>query len=240
MRPNHRQPNEMRPIRFTRHFTKHAEGSVLAEFGDTRVICTASIDERVPGFLKNSGQGWITAEYSMLPRATADRTPRELNRGCASGRTQEIQRLIGRSLRSAINLKALGERTITIDCDVLQADGGTRTTAISGGFVALVDAIQKVIPYKGNLDQHPAIHAWIAAISVGIYQGTPILDLEYIEDKKAETDMNIVMTEAGHFIEIQGTAEGHPFSQEEFNQMLALAKQGIQQIITLQKEAFSN
>lgn len=240
MRPSHRQPDEMRPIRFTRHFTKHAEGSVLAEFGDTQVICTASVEERVPGFLKNSGQGWVTAEYSMLPRATADRTPRELNRGCASGRTQEIQRLIGRSLRSAVNLKTLGERTITVDCDVLQADGGTRTTAISGGFVALVDAIQKVIPHKGDIFHHPVIHFWIAAISVGIYQGTPILDLEYIEDKKAETDMNIIMAETGHFIEIQGTAEGHPFSQEEFNQMLTLAKQGIQQIMTLQKEAFSH
>ena len=232
MRPSNRTPDQMRPVTLTRNYTMHAEGSVLVEFGNTKVLCNASIDERVPGFLRGKGQGWVTAEYGMLPRSTTERMGREATRGKQGGRTMEIQRLIGRSLRAVINMKALGERTITIDCDVLQADGGTRTASITGGYVALADAVQKLVA-KGGLKKNPLTGS-VASVSVGIYKGTPILDLDYPEDSNAETDMNVVMTDNGQFIEVQGTAEGHPFSQEEMNQMLELAKKGIGELCELQ------
>ena len=235
MRPSGRRPDEMRPVSFTRGYTRHAEGSVLTRFGDTVVLCTASIEERVPGFLRGSGRGWVTAEYGMLPRSTHTRNAREAARGKQGGRTLEIQRLIGRSLRAVTDLTALGERTITLDCDVLQADGGTRTAAITGAYVALVDAIQAGIAKK-SLKRDP-IHGHVAAISVGIYKGTPVLDLDYREDSDAETDMNVVMNDAGAFIEVQGTAEGHAFRRDELDAMLALATTGSAQLIELQREA---
>jgi ribonuclease PH len=235
MRPSARVADELRPIRLTRQFTKHAEGSVLVEFGDTRVICTASIEERVPPFLKGKGQGWVTAEYGMLPRATHTRSSREASRGRQDGRTLEIQRLIGRALRSVVELEALGERTITLDCDVIQADGGTRTAAITGGFVALADAVRCLISRK-QIKKNP-LHGQVASVSVGIYQGMPVLDLDYAEDSAAETDMNVVMNDAGAFVEIQGTAEGHAFRMEELQAMLQLARDGIIQLLSKQREA---
>ncbi len=237
MRIPDRENNQLRAIRLTRQYTKHAEGSVLVEFGDTKVICTATIATSVPPFLKDSGKGWVTAEYGMLPRSTHDRMQREAAKGKQTGRTQEIQRLIARSLRAAVDLNALGENSITIDCDVIQADGGTRTAAITGGCVALFDAIQALKTIK-KLKKEP-FKQWVAAISVGIRAGNPILDLNYAEDSSAETDMNIVMTESGKFIEIQGTAEKDTFEQHELDQMLALAKTGIQQLIELQKDTLS-
>jgi len=238
MRPSNRAPDEMRTIRITRNYTKHAEGSVLIEFGDTRVLCTASVEERVPPFLRGKGQGWVTAEYGMLPRSTGSRMGREAARGKQGGRTLEIQRLIGRSLRAAIDMKALGERSITIDCDVIQADGGTRTASITGGYVALADAIQSLLDNK-KITSNP-ITGQIASVSVGIYKGTPVLDLDYPEDCNAETDMNVVMNGNGQFIEVQGTAEGHPFNQDELNSMLALAKTGIAQLIEEQHAVLSD
>ncbi|HLD14932.1 MAG TPA: ribonuclease PH [Burkholderiales bacterium] len=235
MRPSGRAPDELRPIRILRRYTKHAEGSVLVEFGDTRVLCTASVDEKVPFFLKGKGKGWVTAEYGMLPRATGTRTTREAASGKQGGRTQEIQRLIGRSLRSAMDLTLLGERTITIDCDVLQADGGTRTASITGGFVALADAVQHLLD-KGLLKKTPLRHH-VASVSAGIYKGTPVLDLDYAEDSNAETDMNFVMNETGRFIEIQGTAEGDAFSEDDMLAMTKLARRGIEQLIAHQREA---
>lgn len=234
MRPSGRQPNQLRDITFTRHFTKHAEGSVLVEFGDTKVICTASIIDGVPRFMKGEGRGWITAEYGMLPRSTGSRMDREAARGKQGGRTVEIQRLIGRSLRAAVDLKLLGEYTITIDCDVIQADGGTRTASITGACVALVDALS-ALRKKGALTFEP-LKQMMAAVSVGIVDGVPVLDLDYAEDSKAETDMNVVMTEHGGFIEVQGTAEGEAYSEAELSAMLALAKQGINELIAKQKE----
>ena len=224
-RPSGRAPNELRALKFERSFTRHAEGSVLVCFGDTRVLCTASVEGGVPGFLRGSGQGWVTAEYGMLPRATHTRSAREASRGKQSGRTQEIQRLIGRALRAVVDMKALGERTITIDCDVLQADGGTRTAAITGGYVALADAVD-VLLQRREIQQNP-LHGQVAAISVGIYNGMPVLDLDYAEDANAETDMNVVMNSGGAFIEVQGTAEGHAFRRHELDQLLDLAAQGI-------------
>jgi ribonuclease PH len=233
MRPSKRAPDEMRSIQITRNFTKHAEGSVLVEFGDTKVVCTASVEDRVPGFLRGKGQGWVTAEYGMLPRSTGSRMGREAARGKQGGRTMEIQRLIGRSLRAGINMEALGENTISLDCDVLQADGGTRTASISGAWVALHDAIQYML--KANMITTDPLHHQIASVSVGIYQGTPILDLDYAEDSNAETDMNVVMNSNDSFIEIQGTAEGHAFNQQELNAMLDLAKKGISDILQAQR-----
>ena len=233
MRPSARANSQMRSVRLTRHYTRHAEGSVLSEFGDTKVLCNASVEERVPGFLKGKGRGWVTAEYGMLPRATNDRSPREAARGKQGGRTLEIQRLIGRSLRAVVNLAALGERSITLDCDVLQADGGTRTAAITGSYVALVDAIG-TLRKKGVLKKEP-IHGQVAAVSVGIFEGEPILDLDYPEDSNAETDMNVVMNDNDAFIEIQGTAEGHAFRMNELEAMLALARSGIQELHELQR-----
>jgi len=233
MRPSGREANQAREIRFTRNYTKHAEGSVLVEFGDTKVLCTASIENRVPPWMRDKGQGWVTAEYGMLPRSTGSRMPREAARGKQSGRTQEIQRLIGRSLRASIDLKRLGEHTIHIDCDVLQADGGTRTAAISGSFVALHDAINALIESKA-ITQSP-IDQFVASVSVGVFNQTAVLDLDYAEDSQAETDMNVVMNELGEFIEVQGTAEGKTFSQDELSAMLALAKDGISHIIEQQK-----
>ena len=235
MRPSNRAPDEMRDIKFTRNFTKHAEGSVLVEFGHTRVLCTATVEEKVPRFLKGKGQGWVTAEYGMLPRSTNTRMGREAARGKQGGRTMEIQRLIGRSLRAAVDLKALGERSITLDCDVIQADGGTRTASITGACVALSDAINGLIK-EGVLKENPIQHM-VASISVGIYQGVPVLDLDYAEDSNAETDMNVVMDETGEFIEIQGTAEGKTFSMDEMIAMTELAKNGIAEIIIHQKQA---
>jgi ribonuclease PH len=235
MRPSNRAPDEMREIKFTRNFTKHAEGSVLVEFGHTRVLCTATIEEKVPHFLKGKGQGWVTAEYGMLPRSTNTRMGREAARGKQGGRTMEIQRLIGRSLRAAVDLKALGERSITLDCDVIQADGGTRTASITGACVALADAINGLIE-QGVLKENP-IQNMVASISVGIYQGVPVLDLDYAEDSNAETDMNVVMDETGEFIEIQGTAEGKTFSMDEMMAMTELARNGIAEIISHQKLA---
>ena len=234
MRPSKRKPDELRPITFTRHFTKHAEGSVLTCFGDTKVICTASIEEGVPRFLKDSGQGWITGEYGMLPRSTTERMNREAARGKQSGRTVEIQRLIGRSLRAAVDLNALDGYSIFIDCDVIQADGGTRTAAISGSCIALVDAM-RALQYQKRLNKDPLKHM-IAGISVGIYNGKPVLDLDYAEDSKAHTDMNVIMTDSDAFIEIQGTAEGDAFHEHELNDLLALAKKGIKEIIAMQNE----
>ena len=233
-RPSGRAADEMRAIKFTRNYTKHAEGSVLIEFGDTKVICNASVEDKVPPFLKGADSGWITAEYGMLPRSTGTRTQREAAHGKQSGRTQEIQRLIGRSLRAAADLKALGEHTITIDCDVLQADGGTRTAAITGGYVALADAVNHMLA-ANMIDKNP-LFGMIASVSVGIYAGIPVLDLDYAEDSEAETDMNIVMNDAGAFIEIQGTAEGHAFRVEELHAMLELSKKGIDKLIRSQKE----
>jgi ribonuclease PH len=230
-----RSADMLRPVRFTRHFTSHAEGSVLVEFGDTRVLCTASAEDGVPPFLRGKGQGWVTAEYGMLPRSTHTRSPREAARGKQSGRTQEIQRLIGRSLRAAMDLAALGERTITIDCDVLQADGGTRTAAITGGFVALADACEQLLS-RGVLLARP-LHGQIAAVSVGIVRGELLLDLDYREDSEAETDMNVVMNNGGGFVEVQGTAEGHAFRRHEFDALLNLAASGIGQLCALQTQA---
>ncbi len=238
MRPSNRAPDEMRNIRITRNYTKHAEGSVLIECGDTHVLCTASVEDRVPPFLRGKGKGWVTAEYGMLPRSTSSRMGREAARGKQGGRTLEIQRLIGRSLRAAIDMQVLGERCITIDCDVIQADGGTRTASITGGYVALADAIQSLLTAK-KIEKNP-LTAQIASVSVGIYKGTPVLDLDYPEDSNAETDMNVVMDGNGHFIEVQGTAEGHPFSQDELNSMLALAKTGIAQLIDKQQAALAD
>lgn len=236
-RPSGRQNNQLRTTNFKRHYTKHAEGSVLAQFGDTLVLCTASFSPGVPRFLKGKGQGWVTAEYGMLPRSTGERMQREAAKGKQSGRTQEIQRLIGRSLRAAVDMSALGENTVNIDCDVIQADGGTRTTAISGAYIALADALDKA-KRDGIIKASPLRHQ-IAAVSVGIYAGEAVLDLDYAEDSSAETDLNVVMTENGHFIEVQGTAEGDPFSEEELSAMLKLAKQGIQQINNVQKMALA-
>jgi len=237
MRPSQRKPDQLRPIRITRHYTKHAEGSVLIECGDTKVICTASVEERVPPHKKGSGEGWVTAEYGMLPRSTGERMGREAAKGKQSGRTQEIQRLIGRSLRAVVDLKKLGERTIQLDCDVIQADGGTRTASITGAFVALHDAITGLMG-KGLIKETP-LKDFIAAISVGIYQGTPVLDLDYVEDSDCDTDMNVVMLGSGHFVEVQGTAEGHPFSREEMDTLLELAKNGIAQLVGMQRTALS-
>ena len=237
MRSSGRNPDQMRPVRFTRHYTCHAEGSVLVEFGNTKVVCTATVEERVPPFLKGKGQGWVTAEYGMLPRSTHTRVQREAAKGKQSGRTMEIQRLIGRALRAVVDLEALGERQITLDCDVLQADGGTRTASISGPYVALQDALTSLVK-QGKLKKNP-IYGQVASVSVGIYQGTPVLDLDYVEDSGAETDMNIVMNDAGQFIELQGTAEGHAFRREELDAMLVLANKGITEIMDAQNRALA-
>ena len=232
-----RQAQQLRPVRMTRHYTVHAEGSVLVEVGDTKVLCTASVEEKVPGHKRGSGEGWVTAEYGMLPRATHTRSDREAARGKQSGRTQEIQRLIGRSMRAVFDLKKLGERTIYLDCDVLQADGGTRTAAITGAFVAAQDAVNKLLA-EGKLSESPILDH-VAAISVGIVQGTPLLDLEYTEDVGCDTDMNVVMTGAGHYVEVQGTAEGVAFTRLEMDALLALADQGIRDLVALQKKALA-
>lgn len=237
IRPSQRANDQLRAIEIIRHYTKHAEGSVLVKFGDTHVICTASVEEKVPGFLKGKGQGWVTAEYGMLPRSTGSRMDREAARGKQSGRTQEIQRLIGRSLRAVIDLQKLGERTIHFDCDVIQADGGTRTASITGAYVAMVDAVGTLLQ-KGLLTETP-IKDSVAAISVGVYQGTPVLDLDYIEDSDCDTDMNVVMTGNGGFVEIQGTAEGEPFSRDTMNQMLDQAAKGIHELGQLQTLALA-
>ncbi len=237
MRPSGRQANELREITITRNYTKHAEGSVLVEFGDTKVLCTASVEERIPHFLRGKGEGWVTAEYGMLPRSTGSRMQREAARGQQGGRTMEIQRLIGRSLRAAIDLKGLGERSITIDCDVIQADGGTRTASITGAFVALHDAMTYLLSKK-KIKKNP-LHGQVASVSVGIYNGVPVLDLDYAEDSNAETDMNVVMNEAGAYIEVQGTAEGHAFRPEELNAMLALAGVGIENLMQHQRDALA-
>ncbi|NVK40133.1 MAG: ribonuclease PH [Oceanospirillaceae bacterium] len=239
MRPSGRQPDQMREVKITRNFTKHAEGSVLVEYGDTKVLCTASVDRGVPRFLRGSGQGWVTDEYGMLPRSTNTRTDREAARGKQGGRTVEIQRLIGRSLRAAMNLNKLGENTITIDCDVLQADGGTRTASITGAFVALQDAINVLKKDKNGAMKGDPIKCMLAAVSVGIFDGHPVLDLDYAEDSKAHTDMNVIMTDKGGFVEVQGTAEGEPYSQDELNAMLDLARKGIAQLIEAQKAALA-
>jgi len=235
MRPSGRQADELRKIALTCYYTKHAEGSVLVEFGDTKVICTASVEDRVPPFLKGKGSGWVTAEYGMLPRSTHERMGREASRGKQGGRTLEIQRLIGRSLRAAMNLEALGERTLTVDCDVIQADGGTRTASVTGGYVALALAIRKLIKQK-KIKNDP-LHGQIASVSVGIYKGVPVLDLDYLEDSDAETDMNVVMNDAMAFVEVQGTAEGHAFRREEMDSMLVLAEKGIKELMQYQREA---
>jgi ribonuclease PH len=237
MRPSGRDAAQLRALKFVPNFTKHAEGSVLAVFGDTQVLCTASIEERVPPWMRNGGRGWVTGEYGMLPRATHTRSNREASRGKQGGRTLEIQRLIGRSLRAVTDLEALGERSITLDCDVLQADGGTRTAAISGAYVALAIAMRE-LHRKGRIKKNP-LYGQVAAVSVGIYRGTPLLDLDYAEDSEAETDMNIVMNEAGRFIEVQGTAEGHAFTDDEFAAMIGLARTGIEQILVAQNEALA-
>jgi ribonuclease PH len=237
VRPSGRQPDQLREVRITRQFTRHAEGSVLVEFGDTRVLCTASIEENVPSFLRGKGQGWVTAEYGMLPRATHTRTAREAAKGKQSGRTQEIQRLIGRSLRAITDLKALGERQVTLDCDVLQADGGTRTAAITGACVALHDAIDHLLA-AGKLAQSP-LRDFVAAVSVGIVAGVPVLDLDYPEDSTCDTDMNVVMTGSGGFVEVQGTAEGEPFTQAQMDVLMSLAQGGIRELIAKQKAALT-
>lgn len=236
-RPSGRAATELRPIRITRGFTRHAEGSVLIEFGETRVLCTASVEESVPPFLRGKGQGWLTAEYGMLPRSTHTRSPREAAKGKQSGRTQEIQRLIGRSLRAVVDMHALGERQITIDCDVLQADGGTRTAAITGACVAVHDALEGLVR-AGKLPANP-MRDFVAAVSVGIYQGQPVLDLDYPEDSDCETDMNVVMTGSGGFVEVQGTAEGSPFSRAELDALLDLAGAGIARLVAEQKRALA-
>jgi ribonuclease PH len=232
-----RAADQLRPVRVTRGYTVHAEGSVLIEFGNTKVLCTASVEEKVPPHKRGSGEGWVTAEYGMLPRATHTRSDREAARGKQSGRTQEIQRLIGRSMRAVFDLKLLGERTIQLDCDVIQADGGTRTASITGAFVAAQDAVNKLIA-QGKIAKSP-ITAQVAAISVGIVQGTPLLDLEYTEDSACDTDMNVVMTGAGHFVEVQGTAEGAAFSRDEMNQLLALAEKGISELMQMQQSSLA-
>jgi ribonuclease PH len=237
-RRHDRAADALRAVRFTRHYTRHAEGSVLVEYGDTRVLCTASAEEGVPAFLRGKGQGWVTAEYGMLPRATHTRSAREAARGKQSGRTQEIQRLIGRSLRAVVDMRALGERTVTIDCDVLQADGGTRTAAITGSFVALADAVE-ALRQRGLLKSNP-LHGQVAAVSVGIVAGVPVLDLDYQEDSEAETDMNVVMNNGGGFIEVQGTAEGHAFRRNELDALLNLAASGIGELCALQAQALSD
>lgn len=234
MRPSGRANDEMRQVKFTRNYTMHAEGSVLVEFGNTKVLCTATVDDRTPPWLRGKGQGWVTAEYGMLPRSTNSRMGREAARGKQGGRTMEIQRLIGRSLRAVVNLEALGERQIIVDCDVIQADGGTRTASISGGYVALCDAVQTLI--NENQIKKDPLMGQLASISVGIYKGNAVLDLDYDEDSNAETDMNVVMNNAGHFIEVQGTAEGHAYSRDEMNAMLDLAEKGITEIIAIQDE----
>jgi ribonuclease PH len=234
-RPSARQPDELRKIHITRAYTKHAEGSVMVEFGDTRVLCTASVEEKVPGFLRGQSRGWLTAEYGMLPRATNTRTAREAARGKQSGRTQEIQRLIGRSLRAVADLSLLGERTIQVDCDVIQADGGTRTASITGAYVAVHDAITLLLQ-RGLIARTP-LRDSVAAVSVGVYQGVAVLDLDYTEDSACDTDMNVVMTGSGGFVEIQGTAEGAPFSRMEMDALLVLAQSGIVQLVAKQKEA---
>ncbi|MGK0499170.1 MAG: ribonuclease PH [Oceanicoccus sp.] len=237
-RPSGRNNDQLRDFSITRNFTCHAEGSVLVAFGNTKVICTASVEKSVPRFLRGQGQGWITAEYGMLPRSTGSRMGREAARGKQGGRTVEIQRLIGRSLRAAVDLSALGEHSITIDCDVIQADGGTRTASITGACVALVDALS-YMQREGMIEKSP-LKQMIAAISVGIYNGEAVLDLDYPEDSNAETDMNVIMTEQGGFIEVQGTAEGEPYSRDELQQMLALAEQGIMELIERQKQALAS
>ena len=235
MRPSGRAADELREVRITRGYTRHAEGSALVEFGETRVLCNATVEDRVPPWVKGRGRGWVTAEYGMLPRSTGQRSPREAARGRQGGRTLEIQRLIGRSLRAVIDMEALGERTVIVDCDVIQADGGTRTAAITGGYVALADAASR-LSARGRPRRNP-IHGAVAAVSVGIHGGQPVLDLDYTEDSQAETDMNVVMNDAGGFIEIQGTAEGHAFRRDELDAMLALAGRGIASLIGLQRAA---
>ena len=237
-RINARSADALRAVRITRNYTVHAEGSVLIEFGATRVLCTASVDEKVPGHKKGSGEGWVTAEYGMLPRATHTRSDREAARGKQSGRTQEIQRLIGRAMRSIFDLKKLGERTIYLDCDVLQADGGTRTASITGAFVAAQDAVNALLA-TGKLQQSPILDH-VAAISVGMVRGTPMLDLDYPEDSACDTDMNVVMTGAGHFVEVQGTAEGKAFSRQEMDALLGLAEKGIRELVVLQQNSLLN
>jgi len=237
MRPSGRAPDEIRPVRLTRDYTKHAEGSVLVEFGDTRVICTASVDESVPRFLRGRGRGWVTAEYGMLPRATGSRMNREASSGRQGGRTQEIQRLIGRSLRAAVDMEALGERTVQLDCDVIQADGGTRTASITGAFVALTDACEHLVR-KRAIRTSP-LHGMVASVSVGIVGGEPVVDLDYAEDSTAETDMNVVMNDQGAFIEVQGTAEGHAFRRDELDSMLDLAASGIGELIAAQRQVLA-
>ena len=237
MRPSNRAPDEMRQVSIESNFTMHAEGSVLISFGNTKVICTASVEERVPPFLRGQEQGWVTAEYGMLPRSTSSRMRREASSGKQGGRTLEIQRLIGRSLRAVIDMKKLGERTITVDCDVIQADGGTRTASITCGYVALAEAINGLLA-DGLLEENPLTGS-VASISVGIYNGTPVLDLDYPEDSNAETDMNVVMDNQGRFIEVQGTAEGHPFTREELDNLLELARKGVNELAHLQQEALA-
>ena len=237
MRPSQRQPDQLRQVRLTRNFTRHAEGSVLIEMGDTRVLCTASVEEKVPPFMRGRGEGWVTAEYGMLPRSTHTRSAREAAKGKQSGRTQEIQRLIGRSLRAVVDLKALGERQITLDCDVLQADGGTRCASITGAWVALYEACDKLVQ-AGKLAANP-VRDHVAAISVGLLDGVALLDLEYVEDSACDTDMNVVMTGSGGFVEVQGTAEGTPFSRAEMDTLIALADAGIRDLVALQRQALS-
>ena len=238
MRPSQRSPKQLRQIRITRHYTKHAEGSVLIECGDTKVICTASVEEKIPPHKKGSGEGWVTAEYGMLPRSTNERMGREAAKGKQSGRTQEIQRLIGRSLRAVVDLQKLGERTILIDCDVIQADGGTRTASITGAFIALYDAVRDLLG-KGLIKESP-LKDFIAAVSVGIYQGTPVLDLDYDEDSACDTDMNVVMLGNGRFVEVQGTAEGNAFTPAEMDAMMAIAQSGIAELIAIQRKALES
>lgn len=237
-RPSGRAPDELRQVRFTRQYTRHAEGSVLVEFGHTKVLCTASLEDKPPGWLKGTGEGWVTAEYGMLPRATHTRNRREAAQGKQGGRTLEIQRLIGRSLRAVVDRRALGERSIMVDCDVLQADGGTRTASITGGYVALVDAVNTLLRNK-VISRNP-IHGQVASVSVGICQGVPVLDLDYVEDSSAETDMNVIMNNAGHFVEVQGTAEGHAFRRDELDALLDLATHGIRQLMTAQEAALAS
>jgi ribonuclease PH len=237
VRPSGRAPDQLRPVSIERGYTRHAEGSVLVSFGNTRVLCTASVDNKVPGFLRGKGEGWVTAEYGMLPRSTHTRSDREAARGKQGGRTLEIQRLIGRTLRACVDRGALGERTITLDCDVLQADGGTRTAAITGAYVALVDAVGW-LRKRGEIKRDPIFGA-VAAVSVGVYQGVPVLDLDYDEDSACDTDMNVVMNDGGGFIELQGTAEGHAFRRDELDALLALAENGIGQLLELQRQALA-
>jgi len=238
MRPSQRQPDQLRSVKITRNFTRHAEGSVLIEMGDTRVLCTASVEESLPPFLRGKGQGWVTAEYGMLPRSTHTRSAREAAKGKQTGRTQEIQRLIGRSLRAVTDLKALGERQITLDCDVLQADGGTRCASITGAWIALYEACDKLVQ-AGKLPANP-ISDHVAAISVGIFEGSPVLDLDYPEDSNCDTDMNVIMTGKGGIVEVQGTAEGEPFSREQMNTLMDLAQMGIRQLVAAQESALAS